>query len=48
MEKSWELMEKLQNDSVMRDEYREQAYEFYKLHQDAKYTFADLFKDILI
>ena len=42
-DESWKLMHKLANDNIMRDEYREMAYEFYKLHQDAKHTFNDLF-----
>jgi hypothetical protein len=41
-----EKMRKLANDPVMRDEYREMAYEFYKDHQDADDTFQDLMNTI--
>jgi hypothetical protein len=39
-------MRKLSTDRVMRDEYREMAYEFYKDHQDASATFNDLMNTI--
>lgn len=41
-----EQMRKLANDPVMRNEYREMAYEFYKDHQDADATFQDLMNTI--
>ena len=41
-----ELMRKLANDPVMRNEYREMAYEFYKDHQDADATFQDLMNTV--
>lgn len=41
-----EQVKKLSTDSVMRDEWREGAYEFYKQHQDAEPSFSDLMKNI--
>lgn len=41
-----DMMRKLSADQVMRDEYREMAYEFYKDHQDASATFNDLMNTI--
>ena len=41
-----EQVKKLTNDPVLRDEWREGAYEFYKQHQDAELTFADLMNKI--
>lgn len=46
MKPAFELLDKLAKDDVMRDEYREMAYEFYKLHQDATYTFKEMFSTI--
>ena len=46
MQPAFDLLYKLSKDSVMRDEYREQAFEFYKEHQDASYTFAEMMKSI--
>jgi len=37
---------KLSSDNVMRNEYREMAYEFYKLHQDSSNVFDDLIRKI--
>lgn len=42
MQPAFDLLYKLSKDPVMRDEYREQAFEFYKAHQDAEYTFAEM------
>ena len=39
-------VQKLSADNVMRDEYREMAYEYYKTHQDADATFNDLMNTI--
>ena len=41
-----ELIHKLTNDNVMRNEWREGAYEFYKQHQDSEYVFDDMMKTI--
>jgi len=37
-----DMMEQLSNNAVMRNEYREKAYEFYSGY-DAKYTYSDMF-----
>lgn len=37
---------KLTNDSCLRDEWREGAFEFYKQHQDSEFTFVDLMTQI--
>lgn len=42
-----DLITTLTNDSVMRNEWREQAYEFYRDHQDAEYTFEELTNTIM-
>lgn len=44
MQPAYDLLYKLSRDPVMRDEYREQAFEFYKQHQDASYTFDEMMK----
>lgn len=41
-----EQVKKLTADAALRDEWREGAFEFYKQHQDAEYTFADLMNSI--
>lgn len=46
MEESYKLIEKLSNDQVMRDEYRNMAFEFYKSHQDSKHTFTEMMDKI--
>lgn len=46
MQPALDLVNKLSKDSVMRDEYRNMAFEFYKLHQDSQYTFAEMMKQI--
>lgn len=46
MKPAFTLLDKLAKDNVMRDEYREMAYEFYKLHQDSSYTFKEIFNTI--
>ena len=46
MQPAFDLLNKLAADPVLRDQYREQAYEFYKLHQDSQYTFAEMFEQI--
>jgi hypothetical protein len=40
------MIDQLSKDSVLRDECREAAYEFYKSHQDSEYVFDDLMKAI--
>ena len=46
MQPAYELLNKLAKDSVMRNEYREMAFEFYKQHQDSQYTFAEMMKKL--
>lgn len=43
---AFSLIDKLSKDSKMRDEYREKAFEFYRLHQDAEFTFKELHNEI--
>ena len=44
MQPSIELVNKLAKDKILRDEYREMAFEFYKQHQDSEYTFDEMMK----
>ena len=46
MKPAFDLMDKLAKDPVLRNQYREQAFEFYKLHQDSQYTFAEMMNKI--
>lgn len=46
MSSSFELLDKLSKDDTMRDEYREQAFEFYNSHQDSRYTFDEMMEKI--
>jgi len=46
MQPAFDLVNKLAKDAVMRNEYREMAFEFYKQHQDSQYTFAEMMKQI--
>ena len=46
MKPAFNLLNKLSKDPVMRDEYREQAFEFYKLHQDSQYCFDEMMNKI--
>lgn len=46
MQPSFDLLNKLAGDKIMRNEYREMAFEFYKQHQDSQYTFAEMMKQI--
>ena len=46
MKPAFDLLNKLSKDPVMRDEYREQAFEFYKLHQDSQYAFDEMMNKI--
>lgn len=46
MKPAFDLLDKLSKDPVMRDEYREQAFEFYKLHQDSQYAFDEMMNRI--
>ena len=46
MKPAFDLLNKLSKDPVMRNEYREQAFEFYKLHQDSQYTFDEMMNKI--
>lgn len=46
MAPAFELIKQLESDSKQRDDYREMAYEFYRNHQDSKYTFKELFDNI--
>lgn len=44
MQPAIELVNKLAKDKILRDEYREMAFEFYKQHQDSEYTFDEMMK----
>lgn len=46
MQPAFDLLDKLSKDRGLRNEYREQAFEFYKSHQDSQYTFAEMMKQI--
>jgi hypothetical protein len=46
MQPSFDLLNKLASDNVMRNEYREMAFEFYKQHQESQYSFAEMMKQI--
>ena len=46
MQPAFDLLNKLAKDNVMRNEYREMAFEFYKQHQDSQYTFDEMMKRI--
>ena len=46
MQPALDVVNKLAKDKVMRNEYREMAFEFYKQHQDSQYTFAEMQKQI--
>lgn len=46
MQPAFELLNKLSKDNVMRNEYREMAFEFYKQHQDSQYAFAEMMQQI--
>lgn len=46
MQPAFDLVNKLAKDKILRDEYREMAFEFYKQHQDSQYTFAEMMKQI--
>lgn len=46
MQEAYDLIERLSKDDVLRDEYREQAFEFYRSHQDSEFTFKELHKKI--
>lgn len=47
MQPAYELVNKLTNDNVMRDEWRNMAFENYKSHQDADHTFNEIMKHII-
>lgn len=46
MQPAFDLINRLSADKVMRNEYREMAFEFYKSHQDSQYTFDEMMKKI--
>lgn len=46
MQPAFELLNKLANDPKLYKQYSEQAFEFYKLHQDSQYTFAEMMNQI--
>jgi hypothetical protein len=46
MDKAFQLISKLENDSVMRDEWRTMAYEFYYNHQDSHISAAEVINNI--
>lgn len=43
---TWAEINRIASDDVLRDEMREKAFAFYKLHQDSSYVFADTMKMI--
>ena len=46
MEDAINTVKRLAADPVLRDEWREGAYAFYKAHQDSEYVFEDLMKQV--
>lgn len=46
MQPALDLVNKLAKDNVMRNEYREMAFEFYKQHQDSQHTFEEMMNKI--
>lgn len=46
MQPAFDLLNKLAKDPELYKQYSEQAFEFYKLHQDAEYTFAEMMNQI--
>jgi hypothetical protein len=46
LEDSINIVKRLAADPVLRDEWREGAYAFYKTHQDSEYVFDDLMKQV--
>ena len=46
MSPAYEELVKLSKDPVMRNEYREMAFEFYKEHQDSDHTFSEMMQTI--
>jgi len=46
MQPAYELLNKLAKDDIMRNEYREMAFEFYKQHQDSQHTFDEMMVQI--
>lgn len=46
MESAIELVNELAKDTKLRSEWREAAYEFYKLHQDSSYVFKEMMDNI--
>lgn len=46
MQPAFDLVNKLSKDLVMRNEWREQAFEFYKSHQDSQFTFEEMMTKI--
>lgn len=48
MAPAFELIDKLSKDKVMRDEYRNMAFDFYRSHQDASFTFEEMMNQIKV
>ena len=46
MGECWEKMKELQSDRKLRKKWKEQAFDFYKEHQDAEYTFVEMWENI--
>jgi hypothetical protein len=42
MQPAYDIIQKLGRDPVMRNEWREKAFEFYKIHQDSLFTFEEM------
>lgn len=46
MAPSFELLQRLSKDLIMREDMRNQAFEFYRSHQDSEFTFAEMMKTV--
>lgn len=46
MSETFKVLDELSRNKSMREEYRINAYNFYKSHQDSQYTFEEMFKQI--
>ena len=43
MVETFKILDELSKNESMREEYRINAYNFYKSHQDSQYTFKEMF-----
>jgi hypothetical protein len=46
MQSTLDTIKMLSNDNIMRDEWRNMAFEFYKSHQDSEFVFAEMMEKI--